>query len=130
LIDAVRQGHVPCRIMRSRRAGWRKSVCAIIVTRPTIFGNPFQVDRFGHKVAVLMFREWTRFNLGAQFLERRGFCPAEIDALGRRRVHLLSRLHELACHDLACWCPLTSPCHADTLLELAPVYAEYERLVA
>jgi hypothetical protein len=22
-------------------------------------------------------------------------------------------------HDLACWCPLDQPCHADVLLELA-----------
>ena len=27
--------------------------------------------------------------------------------------------HELAGKDLACWCPLSSPCHADVLLELA-----------
>jgi len=26
---------------------------------------------------------------------------------------------ELRCKDLACWCPLDKPCHADTLLELA-----------
>ena len=26
---------------------------------------------------------------------------------------------ELAGKDLACWCPLSSPCHADVLLELA-----------
>ena len=26
---------------------------------------------------------------------------------------------ELAGHDLACWCSLDEPCHADVLLELA-----------
>lgn len=26
---------------------------------------------------------------------------------------------DLAGHDLACWCPLDQPCHADVLLELA-----------
>nr|WP_272896981.1 DUF4326 domain-containing protein [Mycolicibacterium tusciae] len=26
---------------------------------------------------------------------------------------------ELRGHDLVCWCPLDSPCHADVLLELA-----------
>ncbi|HZL05925.1 MAG TPA: DUF4326 domain-containing protein, partial [Coriobacteriia bacterium] len=25
----------------------------------------------------------------------------------------------LAGRDLACWCPLTDPCHADVLLEIA-----------
>ncbi|SII07108.1 Uncharacterised protein [Mycobacteroides abscessus subsp. abscessus] len=29
------------------------------------------------------------------------------------------RMTELAGHDLACWCPLDQPCHADVLLELA-----------
>ena len=32
--------------------------------------------------------------------------------------------HELAGHDLACWCPLDSPCHADVLLELANADAD------
>jgi len=27
--------------------------------------------------------------------------------------------NELAGKDLACWCPLDQPCHADVLLELA-----------
>jgi hypothetical protein len=26
---------------------------------------------------------------------------------------------QLAGHDLACWCPLDGPCHADVLLEIA-----------
>ncbi|EUA64977.1 hypothetical protein I542_5155 [Mycobacteroides abscessus 1948] len=26
---------------------------------------------------------------------------------------------ELRGHDLACWCPLDQPCHADVLLEIA-----------
>jgi Domain of unknown function (DUF4326) len=27
--------------------------------------------------------------------------------------------HELAGRDLACWCPLDLPCHADVLLDVA-----------
>jgi len=35
-------------------------------------------------------------------------------------LHLhISDLGPLAGHDLACWCPLDQPCHADVLLELA-----------
>ena len=37
----------------------------------------------------------------------------------RQRAALLARLPELRGHDLACWCPLDGPCHADVLLELA-----------
>ena len=29
------------------------------------------------------------------------------------------RRHALRGHDLMCWCPLGSPCHANVLLEMA-----------
>lgn len=35
------------------------------------------------------------------------------------RAAILSRLPELRGKNLACWCPIGSPCHADVLLELA-----------
>lgn len=31
----------------------------------------------------------------------------------------IKNVHEIAGLDLACWCPLDQPCHADVLLELA-----------
>ena len=36
-----------------------------------------------------------------------------------RRAELLRRLPELRGKDLACFCALDKPCHADVLLELA-----------
>jgi hypothetical protein len=50
--------------------------------------------------------------------------PADAVELYRRAlVAVLKRypdaLAELRGHDLACWCPLDRPCHADVLLELA-----------
>lgn len=35
------------------------------------------------------------------------------------RRMVLDRLQELRGHDLACWCRLDQPCHADVLLGLA-----------
>lgn len=35
------------------------------------------------------------------------------------RAEIIRRLPELRSKDLACWCPLDRPCHADILLELA-----------
>jgi hypothetical protein len=35
-----------------------------------------------------------------------------------RRV-VVASLPELRGRDLACWCPLDEPCHADVLLEVA-----------
>lgn len=101
---------------------------AIYVGRPTMFGNPFQIARFGHLSAVRMHREWLFMNLGALFLERRGFDPVEIDALSRLRATVLTNLHRLAGRDLVCWCPLSGPCHADALIDMAPRYAELERV--
>jgi hypothetical protein len=35
------------------------------------------------------------------------------------RGELRNQIHELRGKNLACWCPLNQPCHADVLLELA-----------
>ena len=40
-------------------------------------------------------------------------------SLMERRNVIRAGLAELRGRDLACWCPLASPCHADVLLELA-----------
>lgn len=42
-----------------------------------------------------------------------------VDCLERWRDRVETRLPELRGRDLACWCPLDRPCHADVLLELA-----------
>lgn len=80
---------------------------------------------------MIYYEHWLAGRIGAKLLEDRGFSPAEIAALARKRAAILTRLHQLAGKDLACWCPLTSDwCHANTLLRLAPTYAELERLAA
>ncbi len=104
---------------------------AIYVGRPTIWGNPFQARRWGHAKSVILHDRWLQGRLGALSLERLGFCPGEVDALFRLRARVLTNLHQLAAHDLACWCPLSSKwCHAETLLRMAPAYADYERMAA
>ena len=119
------------RIQRSRRKGSSLPAGAIYVGRPTLWGNPFTIDKWGHARCVILHRHWLRGELGALTLENMGFCPAEIEALGRKRIAILTRLHELAGIDLACWCPLTSEwCHADTYLALAGHYADFERSAA
>lgn len=122
-------GH-PIRIMRSRKRGSRQPAGAIYVGRPTLWGNPFTIDRWGHQSAIGLHKRWLTAGISALRLEAMGFCPNEIDALERRRCNVLTNLHRLHGHDLACWCPLTSPCHADLLLALAPQYAEIERIAA
>jgi len=86
----------PQRIQLRRTKGWRKAEDAIVVARPTRWSNPFSVEKYGRAEAVRMYHAWV---------------------LKNRKVEEIQQ--ELAGHDLACWCPLDKPCHADILLELA-----------
>lgn len=122
---------LPQRLTRSRRRGTRMPEGSIYVGRPTLWGNPFTIDRFGHAKCVILHKEWLNGRLGDLTLEHMKFCPAEIEALHRKRISTLIRLHELAGRDLVCWCPQSSAwCHANTLIAMASDYAEYERLAA
>lgn len=53
-----------------------------------------------------------------QALSAADHLPDTISLVDLRRM-VLDRLQELHGHDLACWCRLDQPCHADVLLELA-----------
>jgi hypothetical protein len=88
----------PKRIQRSRTKGWRMPKNAVYVGRPTIFGNPFP--------DAATFQRWIAGALGT-------------GGGGLRRLHLFAHLHKIRGKDLACWCPLNKPCHADVLLEIA-----------
>ncbi len=88
---------------------------AVRITRPTRWGNPYPIRRYGLARALTLHREWL---LGA---------PAavhEARAIGCRLRLYGSALvdavrHELTGRVLACWCPLDGPCHGDLLLALA-----------
>jgi hypothetical protein len=88
----------PKRIQRKRTKGWKMPEGAVYVGRPTKWGNPFPVpENATHDDLVCVvgqFRLWWR---GSWF---------EIQ-------------EELRGKDLACWCALDKPCHADVLLEIA-----------
>ena len=87
----------PQRIQRRRTKGWRMPEGAVYVGRGTKWGNPFRLgDGWTAEAAVNEYR-WAIDTNGS---------PSMIRA-------------ELAGKDLACWCPLDQPCHADLLLELA-----------
>lgn len=110
----------PQRLQRSRKRGYRTPPGVVYVGRPTVFGNPFRTDRFGHARSVLLYRRWIAHELSALRLEALGFHPSEIDALTRLRERLDTRLPDLAGRSLQCWCPVTSRwCHADVLIDIA-----------
>lgn len=110
----------PKRIRRRRTKGWRVPEGAVYVGRPSRWGNPYiviqdggfmWVEPEGGHVVCSTDRE-------GNLRERR----AEAVRLFRERwapLHIEAIRAELAGKDLACWCPLDAPCHADVLLELA-----------
>jgi hypothetical protein len=103
----------PKRIQLSRKRGWRLPLNTVVVSRPSKWGNPFKVHKptgdptdlmdaqqgvcFSREAAVKRFTEWLKTTLQWQFEIRR----------------------ELRGKNLACWCPLDKPCHADVLLKIA-----------
>lgn len=111
---------MPKRIQRKRAKGWRMPENAVYVGRPTKWGNPYRVVETGGIFAV--FRETTLgpVPMATAHTERK-MAQQEAVNLYRRHVafRLGSILHELRGKDLACWCRLGEPCHADVLIELA-----------
>ena len=99
---------MPQRIQMRRTPGWRKPAGAFYVGRPTEWGNPWRIGGKAHgaldpATAVARYQDAM---LKAELRDRDG-------------IALLDRLHELRGRDLACWCDLDQPCHADVLLELS-----------
>lgn len=117
---------MPQRIQLRRTKGWRKPEGAIVVARPTRWGNPFRMvapeivadDGGGswwapegaRQVAVDLYRQLI-------LTGEAGTIRALTDARVRPSLQEIRKV--LAGRDLACWCPLDQPCHADVLLELA-----------
>ena len=116
------------RIRLSRRAGWRKPEGAVVVARPGYWGNPFVLGRTPRRLRELDPELWERGGLGAYDDDHpltraeavaayRAWIPTAVGRSGRLRS--AEAREELRGHDLACWCSLDGPCHADVLLELA-----------
>lgn len=66
----------------------------VYVGRPSRWGNPFKISVYGEE-SLRLFRK--------DLEERLKVEPDFLDPLRGK--------------DLACWCPLDKPCHADILLE-------------
>lgn len=113
----------PKRIQRKRTKGWRMPEGAVYVGRPTKWGNPFTIDDArecgflddatdleAREFVTRCFRDWLT-GTGEPW-----WTGVESDARRRQALDMLANLRG---KDLACWCPLDQPCHADVLLELA-----------
>lgn len=91
----------------------------VYVGRPTIWGNPFIHDDPAQAVAA--FRRYIQggtqsFDMGPGKLQfARDAHSCALHWAYSEYVH--EHIRELSGKNLACWCPLDQPCHADVLLE-------------
>jgi hypothetical protein len=110
----------PKRIQLSRAKGWRKPTDAVVVARPTSWGNLYAVQRKRQGYLVVDRRDG-RVIAGAPDIRSARTAAVELFALdaGAHPLWQPNAVRELAGRDLACWCPLDQPCHADVLLQLA-----------
>ena len=114
---------MPSRIQRRRTKGWRMPENTVYVGRGSKWGNPYRVVPQAKRGPFDM--------LVGDF-----FCGQSTGAESARRMAVKKYLSarenyhhnipddatiraELAGKNLACWCPLDQPCHADVLLEIA-----------
>lgn len=133
----------PKRIRRVR--GARLPPGVVYVGRPTRWGNPYRVGAVGLTWSGEIFGPSAgRYGLGgrpswqSQAPIAGGLTAAQAVELYRWDIGLAlddnptdepedqeyalalrAAVYGLAGADLACWCPLDQPCHADVLLELA-----------
>jgi hypothetical protein len=48
---------IPSRVQLSRKRGWRKPAGAVVVSRPSRWGNPYTIAEHGREKAVALYRQ-------------------------------------------------------------------------
>ncbi|WP_347311406.1 DUF4326 domain-containing protein [Defluviimonas sp. SAOS-178_SWC] len=103
------------RVQLRRTKGWRMPENTVKVDRSTQWGNPFAIGtiRCSGKGKTFLEETVTSREVSMRFFR---------DLLSyRRRPYPTDEeiKTKLRGKNLACWCPLGEPCHADVLLEIA-----------
>ena len=113
---------MPQRIQLRRSKGWRLPEGAVVVGRPTRWGNPFGLDQVRNlglaatnddakAASVALYRAWIE---GSD-----AHWPTAAESQAARLTVFTDAPIVLRGHDLACWCTPGTPCHVDVLLDLA-----------
>lgn len=114
----------PVRIQLSRKKGWKMPPNTVKVSRPSPYGNPFFVlNEEGWPL--IASETGIGYNCDAEQLIGEPITwsneqQARVALFRDKTVpHLTARIGDLRGKNLACWCALDRPCHADVLLKLA-----------
>lgn len=107
----------PVRVQRKRTKGWRMPENTVSVCRPGKWGNPFIVGRRVILVEDGTYKECQK--AGSMIVTPRlavelyrAWIEANYEKCRQAQLFLGGK-------NLACFCPLDQPCHADVLLSLA-----------
>lgn len=92
--------NAPIRIQLSRKPGWRIPPNTVVVSRPSIYGNPLRV-----------IGKVTPARAVEAYEQRLMRTAHGMKLLAQAREELRGK-------NLACWCPHGQSCHADVLLRL------------
>jgi len=124
----------PVRLQLSRKKGFNlqahsrsvNGLDAVSVARGSMWGNPYRVGQREY-ISQAQARRWgwtlpctlSHCHTNAEAVRRfsrtlRHVYEQETDCRTKNRIR-----ENLKGKNLACWCPLDQPCHADVLLEIA-----------
>ena len=110
---------MPERIQRKRTKGWKMPPNTVSVTRPGKWGNRFRLGEIVQRFSKEKICETFTIETAQQAVDcYREYMEDHLaNPLAAKVVR--SALEELRGKNLACWCPIGQPCHADVLLEIA-----------
>ena len=102
---------MPERIQLRRAKGWKMPDNTAKVDRSTLFGNPFIVGKHGTAAECVDLFEKL---MGGLICLSTGNCEEQ-----QRCYHAVgASISAMRGKNLACWCRVGQPCHADVLLEV------------
>ena len=120
----------PIRIQRKRIKGWKMPENTVYVGRPSKWGNPIRLNGDCIYIDASYRRKilspWVFYNVGdaedvvylfEKLVDGTEFYNKDLQYWANYFENLY--LSELKGKNLACWCPLNQPCHADILLKYA-----------
>jgi hypothetical protein len=116
---------MPERIQRKRTRGWKMPPNTVYVGRPSKWGNPYHIGQnYIDKVIEndeVVEHSWDSIDAKTAIAFYEEAITKKYPAV---KITVEEIIAELRGKNLACWCPLDKPCHADVLLRLAALPGE------